>query len=274
MHIVIVIPSGLLAALQFIPVIRHKALLSHRINGYLVMLLVFLFCITGIIISKVAFGGDFATQVFAGFVGIAVVVATTLAYINIKRLQIEQHRAWMLRAWVWASCIITMRLIQILAAMLIGRIPDSYRMIACQQIDSVTEPGGLAELYANCAADAFWWTAVMMDFNGGGVVEIMAALQGTFAGAGLLAFFLHVLGIELYLRLTPAEAEMLRDVSRERQAKRGWKNAGSAGLTADRLGDAEWTPAVKDVDSVGRDKSSIRRPSDGEESGSDSRSRR
>jgi len=40
MHIVVVIPAGLLVVLQFIPIIRYKALLFHRINGYLVMLLV------------------------------------------------------------------------------------------------------------------------------------------------------------------------------------------------------------------------------------------
>jgi hypothetical protein len=257
-HIVIVIPSGLLAALQFIPMIRYKALLFHRLNGYLVMLLVLLFSTTGIIISKVAFGGDFATQTFAGVLGIAVVGATALAYINIKRLQIEQHRAWMLRAWVWASSIITLRIIQIIAVRIIGRIPDSYRMIACQQIDSVTGPGSSAEVYASCAADALGWAAARMDFYGGaGVAGVIGALQRTFAGAGLLAFLLHALGIELYLHLTPTEAERLRLVSRERQAERGWRIAGSAGLTADRLGDAEWAPGVKDVELTVQDKTVV-----------------
>jgi hypothetical protein len=253
-HIAIVIPSGLLAALQFIPIIRYEAILFHRLNGHIVILLVLLFSATGIIVSKVAFGGDFATQTFAGFLGIAVVGATALAYINIKRLQIEQHRAWMMRAWVWAASIITLRIIQIIAANIVSGTSDSYRMLACQQIDSVTGPGSSAELYASCAADALGWTAVRMDFKSGVVAELMGALQGTFAGAGLLAFLLHAFGIELYLHLTPAEAERLRLVSRERQTERGWRNADSAGLTADRLGDAEWTPGVKDVELVTRDK--------------------
>ena len=253
LHIVTVIPSGFLAALQFIPTIRHKALLFHRLNGYLVMLFVLLISVSGIVSSKVAFGGDFATQCLAGSVGLTVLAATALAYANIKRLQIEQHRAWMLRAWVWASSIITLRIIQIIAREIVGRVPDSYRMIACQQIDSVTGPGSSAEVYASCAADAFGWAAVKMDFYGG-VAEIMGALQGTFAAAGFLAFFLHAFGIELYLHLTPAESERLRLVSRERQVEMGWRNAGSAGLTADRLGDAEWAPRVADVELVVRDK--------------------
>jgi len=240
MHIVVVIPAGILVVLQFIPVIRYKALIFHRINGYVVILLMLIFSVTGIIISKVAFGGDFATQTFAGVFGIAVIVSGALAYINIKRLQIEQHRAWMMRAWAYSASIITLRIIQIIATEIIGSIPDSYRALPCEQIDSV---GGLsAATYPSCAADPTGWTAVKMDFGGTGVAEIMAALQGTFGGAGLLAFALHAIGIELYLHFTPAEAQRLRQVSFERQQERGFRRPGSAGLTADRLGDAEWVP--------------------------------
>jgi hypothetical protein len=65
MHIVVVIPAGLLVVLQFLTIIRYKAFILYRINGYLIMLLMLIFSITGIIISKVAFGGDFATQASA-----------------------------------------------------------------------------------------------------------------------------------------------------------------------------------------------------------------
>jgi uncharacterized membrane protein len=135
MHIVVVIPAGILAVLQFIPIIRYKALILHRINGYLVMLLMLIFSVTGIIISRVSFGGDFATQTFAGVFGIAVILSGALAYINIKRLQIEQHRAWMMRAWAYSASIITLRIIQIIAAAIIGSISNSYRSLPCEQID-------------------------------------------------------------------------------------------------------------------------------------------
>jgi hypothetical protein len=39
LHFVGVLPGGLLAFLQFIPIIRHKAILFHRVNGYVVLLL-------------------------------------------------------------------------------------------------------------------------------------------------------------------------------------------------------------------------------------------
>ena len=62
-----------------------------------------------------------------------------------------------------------------------------------------------------------------------------------------LALFLHAVGVEIYLSLTPREANRLRQVSYERQMERGFKHPGSAGLTVDRWGDAEpWKP-IKEI---------------------------
>jgi hypothetical protein len=53
--------------------------------------------------------------------------------------------------------------------------------------------------------------------------------------------------MRIQLHLTPAEAERLRNVSYQRQVEAGLKNPGRAGLTADRLGDAEiWAPKRHD----------------------------
>ena len=64
-------------------------------------------------IMRHSMGGDIATQTGLGFVGIYTTVSLFLAYYNIKCLQIDQHRAWMLRAWVVAGLIITQRIIQV-----------------------------------------------------------------------------------------------------------------------------------------------------------------
>ena len=70
----------------------------------------------------------------------------------------------------------------------------------------------------------------------------------SFGMAMWVAIFLHLAGVEIYLALTPRESERLKQVRYERQMERGMKNPGSAGLTADRIGDAEeWTPARKTV---------------------------
>jgi hypothetical protein len=39
LHLFCIIPAGLLACFQFVPVIRHKFIMVHRINGYIVLLL-------------------------------------------------------------------------------------------------------------------------------------------------------------------------------------------------------------------------------------------
>lgn len=45
------------------------------------------------------------------------------------------------------------------------------------------------------------------------------------------------------LRLTPVEAERLRKISYQKQLEAGMRHPGRAGLTSDRLGDAEkWYP--------------------------------
>ena len=64
-----------------------------------------------LMIAHMAFGGGMEVQVWIGFVGISVLVCFVLAIINIKRLQIEQHRAWMLRGWFYVSrCLFWTRL--------------------------------------------------------------------------------------------------------------------------------------------------------------------
>ena len=62
--------------------------------------------------------------------------------------------------------------------------------------------------------------------------------SGKFGPAGWLSFWLHAVIVELYLRLTPAESDRLKQASYERQLARGWKNPGAAGLSSQRFGDA------------------------------------
>lgn len=101
LHLFTILPASFLVFFQFIPVIRHKMILLHRINGYIVMLLSLIGTIGALMIAKVSFGGSMATQTATGFISIAFIFSLVMGYINIKRLQIEQHRAWMLRAWFY-----------------------------------------------------------------------------------------------------------------------------------------------------------------------------
>jgi uncharacterized membrane protein YozB (DUF420 family) len=56
-------------------------------------------------IARHAFGGNLASQAWTGFMAIISILALFIAVYNIKRLQIDQHRAWMLRAWAWVGSV-------------------------------------------------------------------------------------------------------------------------------------------------------------------------
>jgi len=100
-HLAAVLPAGFLACFQFVPAIRHKAILFHRLNGYLILLLSLVGTAGALMITRNAFGGGLDTQVAVGVMTIMFIGSLALAYYNVKRLQLEQHRAWMLRAWFY-----------------------------------------------------------------------------------------------------------------------------------------------------------------------------
>ncbi|KAK2600202.1 hypothetical protein QQS21_005076 [Conoideocrella luteorostrata] len=250
-HLAGILPAAFLAVFQFVPAIRHKVLIVHRISGYLIILLSFTGVAGVFMIARHGLGGGLEIQSAAGFASIVFVSCKVIAFYNIKMLQIEQHRAWMLRAWCIASFIITMRLIGVIMAAIVGRSPKDYYYIQpCYIIDNMFRSNQTRVLSSYPACSAFYsgtdpemHVPVPVGFAADGVDRIGAALNTSFGASAWLAFAIHFIGVELYLRLTPAEAERLRRVSYQRQVEAGMKNPGNAGLTAQRLGDAEpWSP--------------------------------
>jgi hypothetical protein len=103
LHLGAILPAGFLVVFQFVPVIRHKLIIFHRINGYLIILLSLVATAGVLMIARFSFGGALDTQIAAGLASIIFIGSEAIALYNIKKLQIEQHRAWMLRAWVIVS---------------------------------------------------------------------------------------------------------------------------------------------------------------------------
>ena len=185
------------------------------------------------------------TQVFVGVLVIMTTLGIFLAYYNVKRLQIEQHRAWMLRTWFYAGSIITLRFIMIISALIISSTGGYYRAMPCQEIAFLEDSeekfkANFPQCFAiNGTVDD--WVAVRASFSG--KPQVSTSLGLNFGMAGWLALFIHAVGVEIYLQLTPRESERLRVVSYQRQLEAGFSNPGSSGLTADRWGDAEpWQP--------------------------------
>ena len=101
MHLASILPASLLTVIQFTPFIRQRWITVHRISGYASILLYTVSLVGALMIARHSFGGGLDVQVWIGFVGIGVLICFVLSWVNIKRLQIEQHRAWMLRGWFY-----------------------------------------------------------------------------------------------------------------------------------------------------------------------------
>ncbi|KAL8868833.1 MAG: hypothetical protein Q9174_004724 [Haloplaca sp. 1 TL-2023] len=253
LHLLTVIPLGFLLVFQFIPWVRYHALLFHRVNGYIILLLLLVSNVGALMIARHSFGGEIETQVAVGVLAILTTGSALLAYISIRRLQIDQHRAWMIRMSFYSGTIVTVRIIMIISALIISKVGGYYQATKCDKIAYIFEvegdQAGFREKFPACfAADGTiidGWIAVEAVL-GNSAANVGASLGVCFGTAVWLGLVMHGIGVEVYLALLPKEGERLRKVSYQKQLKAGYRNPGSAGLTSDRLGDADvWQPAVK-----------------------------
>lgn len=144
------------------------------------------------------------------------------------------------------SSIITLRLILFLAALITTAMQNYYLPFSCAQIAWFYTNYGTGDPladYPQCASPSDnttilpdTYVAVHADLNGR-VEQIGASLDINFGMAIWLALFIHMAGVELYLRLTPGEARRLREVSAQRQRER-W---GGRGAKADEGGEGQVT---------------------------------
>ncbi|XP_014553121.1 hypothetical protein COCVIDRAFT_40834 [Bipolaris victoriae FI3] len=146
--------------------------------------------------------------------------------------------AWMLRGWFYAGAIVTLPIILIISARVTAK-QGYYVVWTCARIAATITPDiDLANSYPALSA-------VAATFGVGDAANTGAAFNAGFGMALWLSLALHAIGVEIYLHLTPREAQRLRQVSYQKQLESGMRNPGSAGLTADRLGDAHrWSPDV------------------------------
>ena len=133
-----------------------------------------------------------------------------------------------------------------------------YTGLPCYVVDFLFKSNETRVLdsYPNCklfydGTDPKQHVLVTADTGSEGVDHVVAGFFAGFGAGGWLALAIHVIGVELYLHLTPAEGERLRRISYQRQLEAGMRNPGNAGLTVQRLGDAEpWIPPTDSVTEV------------------------
>lgn len=151
------------------------------------------------------------------------------------------------------ACIITLRIIMIISAQIISAQGNYFQARPCAQIAYIyrASPNPQRVVLAKYPGCAPWANGtnpeqqVLVNANfGANPEQLTTALAVPFGAAGWLAWAIHALGVELYIRLTPKETERLKQVSYKRQLERGFKNPGCAGITVERFGDAEpWVPS-------------------------------
>ncbi|ROT42962.1 hypothetical protein SODALDRAFT_288677 [Sodiomyces alkalinus F11] len=254
-HLATVLPAGILMVFQFTPIIRHKFLLFHRINGYVVSLLTVISNLAAFVIIRHPQGGNRVTShAVETLMGIITTVGVVLAVYNARRKQIDQHRAWMLRTMFYMGVTITARLINLAATPIISRIGNYWSVWMCDEISFLYTNVGLEfprDGYPDCflpdgSLDRWKRVAVSAQENPERLEQLGAGVVITFGTMLWICLFLHVIGVEVYLRMTPRESERLRRVSYEKQLEAGYRNPGSAGLVLDRWADADpWTPPSK-----------------------------
>lgn len=221
LHLYTIIPAGILVCFQFVPIIRHRAILVHRINGYVVLFLSLVSTAGAFIIAPVSFGGGIEIQVVIGLLSIMFVVSLAISYYNVKRLQLEQHRAWMLRAWFYvclhiapgfvltvltnmapqSGSIITCRLIMGISAMLTSmqNMGPYYKALPCEELATFySSTKSLVDVYPECESLAAW-AAVKADLAQGSEENTAASLNLAFGMALWLGLALHAIGIEVYV---------------------------------------------------------------------------
>lgn len=253
LHLGTILPCGFLVVFQFVPKIRHRLPWIHRINGYTIIVLLLVSNVSVVMMLRRAFGGGLDIQSGVGVLTLITTVGVAMAYYNILKLQIDEHRAWMLRTMFYMSSIVTVRIILGAASVIISTLSTYHSVWSCAKIAFTWkfngQEGNYLDSYPACrntseANTSSVYIPIKADLTVENVIQNGASLELTFGMAVWLALFLHGVGVEIYLRLTPRESERLRMVSYERQLAAGYKNPGSAGLVVEKFGDADpWVPS-------------------------------
>ncbi|KAH8177843.1 putative membrane protein (DUF2306) domain-containing protein [Sarocladium implicatum] len=206
-HIGTVLPALILAVFQFLPALRRWSSTLHRVNGYIILLLVCVGGISGIVVARDAFGGTLEMQTVMVLSALMIVGSLGLAMWYIKRQQVEKHRAWMLRAWAIAGHVITMRILTRIMIPL-AAITDQARHVvrSCAAVDHMFKGNATAvrtlyppcqAFYAGSASDQH--VLIRANISSTRPDHIAASAGVVCASSAWLALLLHCIAVEVYL---------------------------------------------------------------------------
>ncbi|KAI1385891.1 uncharacterized protein F4822DRAFT_414399 [Hypoxylon trugodes] len=206
-HLYLILPASLLAFAQFIPIIRRKAMWFHRINGWIASVLALIGTVPAVVIARKAMGGGLDTQSMVFLQGVMFSTALVIGCFHAYRRNIAQHRAWMIRAWVYGGAIVTMRVMMFFYVVALSFAGGYYYPEPCEKVDWLLK-GKNATLAAfpECASfysgeDLNRHVAVYASVFAGNIVSRAAILNLVFGPSGWTGIFLNLFGVETYLYL-------------------------------------------------------------------------
>ena len=96
LHLSTILPVGILMIPQFLPLLRstNRLLRFHKLNGYTIWALVCLGNIGALMIMPRAFGGGVDSQSIVVVLVVLTQTGVAMAWYNMRRYQLDQHRAW------------------------------------------------------------------------------------------------------------------------------------------------------------------------------------
>jgi len=201
-HIYLSIISGIFAVFQFLPAIRRRAMILHRINGYMVLILLAASTIGGAVVARRAFGGDLNVQSAFYVITILIIGSAAMGILNVRRTR--THRKWMLRTVAFAAIPITARLTTISARHIISDIGSYYAVWRCDQLLYVmSDVVAVNQTYPQCVLPgvdiANEYVAVRASVKGTGLAYA-STVRLTFGMALWVATVIHIAGVEFYIR--------------------------------------------------------------------------
>lgn len=203
-HIYLSIISGIFAVLQFLPAIRRRSVILHRINGYLVLLLLLPATVCGAIIARRTLGGDLDIQSAFYILSILIIFSASMGIINVRRTR--KHRKWMLRTVVLAGVPVTVRLITLAARRIVSNLGSYYALWRCDQLLFVmTDLNAVQQSYPQCTQAGANITNVFAAVHAtikGNKLSSASTLRVTFGMSLWIGIVIHIIGVEIYIRMT------------------------------------------------------------------------
>ncbi|KAG8692905.1 hypothetical protein FRC08_009460 [Ceratobasidium sp. 394] len=145
--------------------------------------------------------------------------STVKSWVAIRKLRIDEHREWVIRAWSYQMAVITDRvvLVALLACVLIAG--NFYQTMTCDEVAYVlADQQAYARDYPQCqpgsSGTEITHVSVKATTN---TLGFTAALRLTFGASLWIAIWIHGFATEYYLFETKDESKRLRELFLKRQ---------------------------------------------------------